>query len=727
MENSDRKRKREDSDGDSSVQVIKPEPSEPAVINLDDSDNGDNKSLRKSPEAGPAGDGNDDALPADLETLAVVTNRNHEMLQDLMKIPEDLREEMAVKTSAVKNDMNMNIVALKKEMAESFDETMRERISNHNHPRLGKLEKKANGIDAAVKALDKKYDKKLKTVHNETAKNNAVNIKAEVKQEVNERLRGFGAYLAQFFENNDAPLANAGGNVAGNMVGSLLGNGFEHQIGNEFGTGAGNPVENRLGNGLENSNGNPGENPDENRPDNTTGDRGESSNGNHPDKSIGNRLGNSVGNRTEDSNGNRASNGNGNKNIDSDINTRDNAIARGSRSNRSVQEQGSSLRAFGPVSGTDDDAATRAALALPTPSLSDAAPRRTICSSLGNLSAQPTHGGAGGSSGRVFRGAAGSIFGGVLGDGADAGAGGSAGGHALARSGRVACAPLIPAASAATPVSFVDARSFLPYQVLTNKGYRTMLEKIQWTDMTHIVQLLKVDNSKIARRCTMFNDKFTSHSIDYVLQTGLGVRQIGDVFSEPIRVARVGGHINQPGANDLLRNQNLKDLRLMRMKIKSNVLLNEEQVRYKKWQETWQPPAYVYDLGELMLRKRATRMPYALTAVLTQYNLLLEVNKEGSPNNRRVWVAMAREYQPTRKRENASKDSNLPFNGLEFTKLALLAHSVRDLEFDRFDFSQVAGGFDLANQLVNESRCPGLPDLDFDKNISLRQMCIDLA
>lgn len=286
MDNIERKRKREDSLGESSVREIKPEP---AVIDLADSDIGENTNLGNNTEARPLNnnqgsfdhpvDVKGSASSFDLESFTVLADRNHELIQSLMKVPEDLREEMAIKTSALKTDMTMTMVDFTKQMTETLDGTKRdlkECIDNYN-PQLDMLEKKTNNLDAAVKELDKKVDKNLGANIKAEVK---AEISAEVKGEVNECLRGFGAYITEYFSKNNTLIPDATGNTAASTIGNSNGN------------------ESRNSNGNENRRSNKNENRRSNRNENRRSNRNENiiSNGNESRDLHRNENGNSSGN-----------------------------------------------------------------------------------------------------------------------------------------------------------------------------------------------------------------------------------------------------------------------------------------------------------------------------------------------------------------------------------------------------------------------------------------------
>ncbi|KAK8076253.1 hypothetical protein PG994_003525 [Apiospora phragmitis] len=457
----------------------------------------------------------------------------------MMKLPEELREEMAVRIGATKNDITTSMVAFTKQMNETLDDTKKEvkdRVDGYN-PRLNRLEKKTNNIDATVRELDKKVDKKIKAAQNEAQKDRGVDIKAEVKEEVNECLRGFGAYLTEYFANDSAPARGGGAGVSVSAGVSVM------------------------------------------------------------------------------------ASASANANVRGLVPRRPFGLA-------------PTAAAVGPA-------------ALPMAALPVAAGGGHAAAA----SADPTTG------------------------------------PALAASRAPAAGPVAAAAGRASAVPDVD-----------EQGYHTLMKTIKFNDVNHLVQLAKLDNFSIARRCTMFTDmKFNLYTIDYVVHSGLGT--------------------------NLLRHVDLSQLRLLRMKIDPRVMLHDDQVRYTAWERQWKPPAYVYDLGELFLRKKSARTPYHIASHLTAYNLLLEV----SCSSRRVWIVMSPQHELTRKREGAVRDSNCAFNGLEFARLAVVAHDVAELQFDRPDFLPSAAGFEAAHRLVLESLCPGLPLVDFNKNISLKLMCADLA
>ncbi|KAK7937770.1 uncharacterized protein PG986_014638 [Apiospora aurea] len=635
MSNFDRKRKREDSDGESSVREIKPEP---AFIDLGDSDNGNNNALRNIPEAPIENNGSNaeqhpdvadpnpavadrrpdnNAMAVELDAFTVIADRNHELIQGLMKVPEDMREEMAVKHGAIKNDVTTSMVAFTKQMDEKLEEAKGELIDQVNgyNPRLNRLERRANTFDATVKELDKKIDKKIKTAQNGANKEHSVNIKAEVKEEVNECLRGFSAYLADYLENNGAPAQARTG--TGN--GFRRAAGIEHDRANRTESGRPDAIEHGQANRTESG-----------RPNRTEQSRADGNESGHL-------------NRAEQGSGSGSRGGGG-----------------GANANANAWE----LRPRRPSTSTPAVAAGAAGPAANSTTLA--------------LPAVPAAGGGGG--------------------------GGGPGGPSPA-------APLVPANFVPAAVPLLSKEQFLPYQVLTNKGYHTLLQRVQFNDVNHLVQLVKLDNTKIARKCIIS----PLYKLDYVLHTGYGVRQMGQRGAS----ARPGGHEQA----NLLRSVDLSQLRILKMKIDARVMLQEDLVRYTEWERRWKPPAYVYDLGELHLRKLSSRGAGPISGLLTPFNLLLEV----SSTNRRVWIVMGPQYELSRRAKDSVRDSNNPFNGLEYHRLALLAHHVADLDFDRSDFMDTSAGFERAHRIVLESLCPGQPAVDFDKNISLKQLCKDLS
>ncbi|KAK8091724.1 hypothetical protein PG997_002085 [Apiospora hydei] len=610
MSNFDRKRKREDSDGESSVREIKPEP---AFIDLGDSDHGNNNALRNIPEAPIENNGNvaeqrpnvadpnpavadrrpdndNNALAVELDAFTVIADRNHELIQGLMRVPEDMREEMAVKHGAIKNDVTTSMVAFTKQMDEKLEEAKGELIDQVNgyNPRLNRLERRANTFDATVKELDKKIDKKIKTAQNGANKEQSINIKAEVNEKFNQCLRGFNAYLADYCANDSVPAQAHPGN--GNGVGRA--DGIEHEQANRTESGGPDGIEHGRANRTESG-----------RP-----------------------------NRTEQSSGSGSRGGGGGANANA--NTWELRPRRPSTSTPAV------------AAGAAGPAANSTTLALP---------------------AVPAAGGGG------------------------------PGGPSPA-------APLVPANFVPAAVPLLSKEQFLPYQVLTNKGYHTLLQRVKFNDVNHLVQLVKLDNTKIARKCIMFGDtKFPSTSSTTYCTLAM--------LDQGSASARPGGHDQA----NVLRNADLSQLRILKMKIDARVMLQEDLVRYTEWERRWKPPAYVYDLGELHLRKLSSRGAGPISGLLTSFNLLLEV----SSTNRR--------YELSRRAKDSVRDSNNPFNGLEYHRLALLAHHVADLEFDRADFMDTSAGFERAHRVVLESLCPGQPAVDFDKNISLKQLCKDLS
>ncbi|KAK8108909.1 hypothetical protein PG984_014710 [Apiospora sp. TS-2023a] len=633
MASKDLKRKREPSDDESSVREIKPEP---AFIDLGESDNGTGNDLKNIAEAprphrvffprkevvvqAPAGTPkprrdnkeivDDDAgrttRQIDMESFSVIAAQNNELIMSMMDLPEKMREEMAVKSAAIQSDVTTSIVATTKQFNETLDETKRELKDKVDSYSRGvrsaerkantvdasvkeldkKLDKKTTDIEASVKELDKKVDKKIKAAQNEVNQVRSVNVKAEVKKEVDECLRGFGTYLSNYFG-----AANGPGAAAANALAAVpaAADGFAGPL--------------------------------------PAADAAE------PGHAFSDAAGHAFSNATERTNSNAAerTNSNAAERVNSNAAERVNSNA-AERTNSNASEHAGPL----PV---------RAA------SVASVAP--------------------------LFR--------------------------------SDAVSELVP---------IVPRDKFMQYQVLKNEGYHFLMRKIKFTDVNHLAQLVKVDNSEIMRRCIIFSDKkFNNYDIDYVLQSGFAVRQLG-----------AGSDHALPGGReqaDLLavHHTDLRQLRVVQMKINPNVMLEADRVKYVEWERRWKPPTYLYDLGELVLRKKCMRQPQPLVTVSTPYNLLLEVSR----TKRRVWIVMAPEHEITKKAPGSVKDSNLAFNGLEYHRMALVAQHISEIQFDRDEFHPSAASFESAHRLILESLCPGFPLVDFSKAISIKQMCHDLA
>lgn len=549
MSSFDRKRKREESDGGSSVREIKPEP---AFIDLGESDNGNGNAIQNITETPrldqhirevigvapanaprPRQDNKEDVgmgadrttRQIDLDSFSVVAENNREMMENMMDLPEKLREDLAVKTASIQSDVTTNMVTFTKDFSDKIDGfkgDVKNKIDGYSRgvkELEKKLENKTDAIESSVKELDKKVEKKIKAAKNEANKDRGTNVKVEVKKEVNECLRGFGALLNDFLSTNDA--------------------------------------------------------------------------------------------------------------------------------------------AAGP---------------LPA----------------GAAAAAPASG--------------------VFGPPAPA-----TGAHALA--GPSPAAPLVPANfGAGEPVPLLPRNLFMQWSILTNKGYHTLMSTIKFTYVNHLAQLVKLDNYDIARKCIIFTDmKFNTYTIDYVLQSGFAVRQLGAGSG----CASARGHEQA----NLLYHSDLNQLRLLKMKMDPRAMLQSEQSNYQEWERRWKPPTYVYDLGELVLRKRSTRLPYLLFVSSTPYNLLLEVSR----TNKRVWIVMSPQHELTRKAANSVKDSNCAFNGLEYGRIALVAQNISEIQFDRSEFLPSAASFEAAHHLILDSLCPGVPSVDFSRAVNIKQMCSDLA
>ncbi|KAK8057420.1 hypothetical protein PG996_011357 [Apiospora saccharicola] len=595
-----------------------------------------------------------------MESFSVIAAQNNELIMSMMDLPEKMREEMAVKSAAIQSDVTTSIVATTKQFNETLDETKRELKDKVDSCTRGvrsaerkantvdanvkeldkKLDKKTDDIEASVKELDKKVDKKIKAAQSEVSKVRSVNVKAEVKNEVHECLRGFGAYLSNYFGAADGPGAAAANALAAapaaadGFAGPLpAADAAERSFLNAARNAVSNAARNAVSDAARNAVSNVPEHAFSNAPGHTFSDT--------PGHAISNAAGyafsNAAERATSDAGGHATSNAAGHAFSNATERVTTNAAE---RANLNVAERANSN-------------ASEHASPLPVLSTSVAS-----------------------------------------------------------------AAPLFRSDAVSEPVPIVPLDKFMKYQVLKNEGYKFLMRKIKFTDVNHLAQLVKVDNSEIMRRCIIFTDrKFNNYDIDYVLQSGFAVRQLGS-----------GSHPALPGGReqaDLLavHHTDLSQLRVVQMKINPNVMLEADRVKYVEWERRWKPPTYLYDLGELVLRKKIVRQPQPLVTISTPYNLLLEVSR----TKRRVWIVMAPENEISKKAPGSVKDSNLAFNGLEYHRMALVAQHISEIEFDRAEFDPSAASFESAHRLILESLCPGFPLVDFSKTISIKQMCNDLA
>ncbi|KAH9900447.1 hypothetical protein F4778DRAFT_791726 [Xylariomycetidae sp. FL2044] len=229
----------------------------------------------------------------------------------------------------------------------------------------------------------------------------------------------------------------------------------------------------------------------------------------------------------------------------------------------------------------------------------------------------------------------------------------------------------------AVPGLILSHTAYAPANMLSNSGLQELLRQIDFTDPLHLKALIDMDSRKVARDCTIFSDihSFPLFKIDYVLRSGTTVSYIEDHSS-----------CDRRENLQALKRQGLQGLRVLEMNV---TYATNDKAGFKEWRKHNQPPKYVYDLGQLFMRRKGAGR-YDLHG--TQYNLVMDVtNKRKS-----VWLVDRPEFidQGVAKRvvKHAARgnDSTVPFQtqtvSLNGAPVAKLFGSISDLILTRRAF-----------------------------------------
>ena len=239
---------------------------------------------------------------------------------------------------------------------------------------------------------------------------------------------------------------------------------------------------------------------------------------------------------------------------------------------------------------------------------------------------------------------------------------------------------------------------------LTNKGLEKFLKNIDFRDATHLKALDCMDGQATSRDCVMFCDcqASTVLEVDYVLRTGPTVTYIrcDDLDTEKRRTKK-------------LRKRGLEALRIRELSI-SAPDSSDDRRRFKEWKIQTKPPKYVYDIGQLFIRRRGRdrydRGRYELIG--TNFNMVIDVTKSRKP----VWLLMCPEHEMVELKK--AKGSRHPFPsrsfGLNGVAIAKIADAIEDISlcsgpFDKTTFMK----YMAADQLVANTYFQGKVTLNF--------------
>ncbi|RYO87725.1 hypothetical protein DL762_004118 [Monosporascus cannonballus] len=234
-------------------------------------------------------------------------------------------------------------------------------------------------------------------------------------------------------------------------------------------------------------------------------------------------------------------------------------------------------------------------------------------------------------------------------------------------------------------------------QDLSNKGLKELLQKVDFCNMAHLRALNALDDRATPRDCIMFFDAHSSSptfQVDYILRTGTTATYIN------------GAQHSSKKREKEFSDRGLKGLRVLELSITYVAEDPNNRCRFKEWKKESSPPKYVYDAGQLFVRRRGQGRSELFG---TQYNLALDITRPRKP----VWLVMRPEYSPVFVKKQTH--SERPFSGgLNGVAIAKLANSLAELDFSRApsDGSSYAM-FLKAQNLIASTVFKGQLDLSF--------------
>ncbi|KAI1869669.1 uncharacterized protein JN550_005650 [Neoarthrinium moseri] len=228
---------------------------------------------------------------------------------------------------------------------------------------------------------------------------------------------------------------------------------------------------------------------------------------------------------------------------------------------------------------------------------------------------------------------------------------------------------------------------------LTKAGYQHLLHTFDFTDVAKLEHLSKIDNRSHSRDYFLFCDLTSPNAnTDYVIRIGESAASIMDHAPGVI-------YKNHPD----LMNHNLTSLRIFELEISDDKASRNELAQLDEWKRKYQPPRYVYDLGQLFLFRHWKKGSTRTTLISSCYNVVMDVTKA----EKSLWL-VARPGCPLDVRQNSKnhKDHTIAFNQSSRSYIACLSKNVRNICFTREKNSQDSfPEFTRADNLVLESAC----------------------
>ncbi|KAI1497519.1 hypothetical protein F5X99DRAFT_432954 [Biscogniauxia marginata] len=221
-----------------------------------------------------------------------------------------------------------------------------------------------------------------------------------------------------------------------------------------------------------------------------------------------------------------------------------------------------------------------------------------------------------------------------------------------------------------SPADWAVAAAAATPPPLSNAGLEKLLRAVDFSDPAHLRALAELDSRDHPRDSILFCDSHTFHMfrVDYMVVGGRTTSYIADHPScgREGRAARLG-----------LERRGLGRLRALELSVRplrrarggsgggrggsggvgggggNSEDEDEDEAAIRAWRERVAPPAFVYELGQLFLRRKGQDR---FDVHPTQYNVVVDMTRRAKA----VWLVMRPEYVPVAKAYK-EKDSSVPF------------------------------------------------------------------
>lgn len=237
---------------------------------------------------------------------------------------------------------------------------------------------------------------------------------------------------------------------------------------------------------------------------------------------------------------------------------------------------------------------------------------------------------------------------------------------------------------------------------LTSRGLEQVLRNMDSTKLEHLKALGELDHRTCLRENILFCDSntFPMFDVDYILRGGGTASYIMD---HPL--------VSIPNRRLALETIGLSEVRVLELKIKHFPGRESDISGIQAWQNRNNPPRYIYDLGQLFLRRKG-KNKYDLHGTL--YNLVVDIGHRKKP----VWLVMRPETTPV-VFATREKDSTSPFQSntcsLNGVGIARMTDSIEELQLSNRPFDGLGTflSWGKAQRVINRTLYQGRLDLQF--------------